>query len=253
MKKSFKLLLIAVVAFLVMIPSALALSVEKIPTYKREKLEVALENTKIDYDFKHTYDKDHVQMYLFYGDGCQYCHNFLKFAASSLMEKYNDSLDIYVFEVWNNKDNADLYRGVAKQLEQEANGVPFIVVGQKSFSGYIDSYDEKIMAAIDEEIDSKDRIDVVEQYIDKYGFGQHFDEPEEPEEPEEPDSPPHYYGHDDPEFEIEYDDYDPFPVILFTLIIIVSIVAIPAVIILIIVIVVIILARNSSKKKNNTQ
>ena len=45
-----------------------------------------------------------------------------------------------------------------------AGGVPYIVIGDKVFPGYADSYNEDIKAAIDELYDSKDRYDVFEEY-----------------------------------------------------------------------------------------
>ena len=176
MKKKYKLLIVAVLAFLFMIPSAFALSIEKAPTkYTQKVLEEALESEKIDYDFEHEYSNKHVKMYLFYGKGCYYCHNFLEFAASNLMDKYNDSLDIYAYEVWFETNNKELYDGVAKLIDEKPDGVPFIVIGETSFSGYSDDYDEKIFAAIDKEIENKNRVDMVETYITKYGYGQDYD------------------------------------------------------------------------------
>lgn len=251
MKKSFKLLLIAVIAFLVMIPSALALSIDKAPSkYNKQKLETALEKEKITYDFKHTYSDDHVKLYLFYGDGCSYCKRFLEFASKTLMTKYNDSLDIYTFEVWYDDNNQQLYTEIAKELKKSADGVPFMVVGEDSFTGYISTDNDRIMAAIDEQIETKTRVDFVDDFInngndtydadDDHGQG-HFDYDD------------HYFDDYDDHDIIEYEDYNPMPVILFTLIVIISIIAIPVVIVIIIVVVVIILANNSSKKKNNTQ
>jgi hypothetical protein len=52
---------------------------------------------------------------------------------------------------------------VAKELGTEASGVPFIVIGDKYFSGFsATSSPEKIKEAIKEQYDNKDYQDVVE-------------------------------------------------------------------------------------------
>lgn len=79
-----------------------------------------------------------VDLYLFLGDGCPHCAQeeiFLK----SMESKYPD-LRIQRFEVWEHQNNARLMLEVAKKLQTNIGGVPFTVVGDKSFVGFDESY-----------------------------------------------------------------------------------------------------------------
>ncbi len=79
-----------------------------------------------------------VDLYFFWGDGCPHCTKeeiFLKRIES----KYPD-LRIQRFEIWEHQDNARLMLDVAKTLQTNIGGVPFTVVGDKSFVGFDESY-----------------------------------------------------------------------------------------------------------------
>ena len=55
-------------------------------------------------------------------------------------------------------------------MGSEAGGVPYIIIGDKVFPGYAESYDEDIKTAIKELYDSEEKYDVFEEYnkaIDK--------------------------------------------------------------------------------------
>ncbi len=83
-------------------------------------------------------DTASTNLYLFWGDGCPHCAKeevFLK----SIESKYPD-LRIQRFEVWNHKDNASLMMAVAKQLNTSIGGVPFTIIGDKTFVGFDESY-----------------------------------------------------------------------------------------------------------------
>lgn len=105
--------------------------------------------------------KEPVNVYLFYGEGCPYCEAAIEF-FDSIEEKYGSKFDLIKYEVWYNSDNSALMKDVASKLNQTVKGVPFIVIGEQSFPGYAESYNEKILAAIDELYNSEDRFDVLE-------------------------------------------------------------------------------------------
>ena len=50
---------------------------------------------------------------------------------------------------------------VAKKLNVDASGVPFIVIGDKSFTGYSESMNEEIKAAIKDQFNNKKYKDIV--------------------------------------------------------------------------------------------
>lgn len=90
-----------------------------------------------------------VNLYLFYGDGCPHCEEFMEHLE--VLEKdaqMKDMFNVVKLEVWYNEDNANLMNEVASALNTTANGVPFYVIGDKFFSGYAASMDTEINDAI---------------------------------------------------------------------------------------------------------
>ena len=69
------------------------------------------------------------------------------------------------YEVWYDSNNAELMSNIASFLNVEATGVPFIIIGEKTFVGYGESYDSEIKDAIKKlyETDVKKRYDVLEE------------------------------------------------------------------------------------------
>lgn len=101
-----------------------------------------------------SFSDDKINLYLFWGDGCGYCEgliNFLENIDSEYSEKYN----IYLFEVWKNPDNHQLMENYAETLDYRVNGVPFLIVGKKAFSGFSSSMEQRIKDAINSEFDSR--------------------------------------------------------------------------------------------------
>ena len=116
----------------------------------------------INADEKKTEEKNKVNIYLFRGEGCPHCAEaeewFKELAKDEEYSKYYELVD---YEVWYDENNGKLMDEVAKELGTEANGVPFIVVGKKYFSGYSSEMNEDIKKAIKEAYDDKDYKDVV--------------------------------------------------------------------------------------------
>ena len=92
-------------------------------------------------------------MYLFWGDGCVHCHN-LKIFLNDLEPKYKDMFDLYAFEVWGNPDNQTLMGRFAKAMGDSPKGVPYLIVGDQSFSGFSSSMEDDIIQAIIDEFKS---------------------------------------------------------------------------------------------------
>lgn len=123
-----------------------------------EAEEMTLENK----DYKET--SKQVTIYLFRGQGCGYCRNFITF-LNSISKEYGDKFKLVSFEVWNNQENNDLMKEVSKFTGEEAGGVPYIIIGEKVFGGYIDSWNDQIKAAIDEEYKAGSKYDVFEEMV----------------------------------------------------------------------------------------
>ena len=104
-------------------------------------------------------------MYLFWGDGCVHCHN-LKIFLNDLEPKYKDMFELYAFEVWGNPDNQTLMGRFAKTMGDSPKGVPYLVVGDKSFNGFSEKMEEDIIQAIIDEFKSDVKHDVFKNLED---------------------------------------------------------------------------------------
>ena len=88
-----------------------------------------------------------VPLYFFRGDGCSYCAKAEEW-FESIKEEYGSYFEIKDYETWYNKDNAELMNEVAKARGETVNGVPYIIVGNKSWNGFSDDYKEAILSEI---------------------------------------------------------------------------------------------------------
>ena len=105
-----------------------------------------------------------INVYIFRGEGCPHCEEAIEWFEGTLAndEEYKNLYKLVKYEVWYDESNADLMDGVAKELGTEASGVPFIVVGEKYFSGFsAESSPEELKNAIKEAYDNEDYQDVV--------------------------------------------------------------------------------------------
>lgn len=107
-------------------------------------------------------DSKKVNIYIFRGSSCGHCFEAIDHFASIYKDE-GKYFNIKTYEVWNNTDNNDLMKKVADKLGDEVSGVPYIVVGKKSWNGYASSYDDEIMNEVKSEYkkDKKDRFDAV--------------------------------------------------------------------------------------------
>ncbi len=132
--------------------------------YKTLNLEETLAEEGIEKkftDYKET--DDQVIIYLFRGKGCAYCRKFLEF-LNGITDEYGKYFKLVSFESWYNEENSNLLGEISTFMGEQASGVPYIIIGDKVFGGYTESYDESIKTAIKTLYDSKDRYDVFEEY-----------------------------------------------------------------------------------------
>ena len=99
-----------------------------------------------------------VPLYFFRGEGCPHCQEAEEWFAS-IEEELGSYFKIVDYETWYNSDNADLMSKVEKARGEEAGGVPYIIIGDKSWIGFADDYKEEIKAQIkavyDQEVDAR--------------------------------------------------------------------------------------------------
>ena len=111
-------------------------------------------------DYKESEDK--INIYLFRGNGCGHCKNFITFLYENIDElgKY---FNLVSYEIFYNQDNSKLMSEVSKFFGEEATGVPYIVIGDKYFAGFGEGLKEDIKKAIKDLYEEKDRYDVFEE------------------------------------------------------------------------------------------
>lgn len=107
-----------------------------------------------------------VKIYFFRGEGCPHCADAEEF-FNSIEEEYGQYYKILDYETWYDSDNADLLQKVGEVRKEKISGVPYILIGDKSWSGYDDSYADDIKEAIKSEYekDVADRYDIA-NYVD---------------------------------------------------------------------------------------
>ena len=97
---------------------------------------------------------------MFRGDTCSYCLKAVTY-FSTIVDNYGDKFNLITYEVWKNSDNAKLMDEVAKTLGEEPNGVPYIIIGDKSFTGYSEEMNSQIESQINKVYKQTDRYDVM--------------------------------------------------------------------------------------------
>jgi len=159
MKKILGLIIIVLSTFSLITITKAATDVS---IYKTETLKEACESDGIKFDHP-TYkeNEEKINIYIFRGDGCSYCHSLLTY-LESIVDEYGQYFNVISFEVWNNSDNSKLMDEVAKYFEDTKIGVPYTIIGDKSFIGYASSMNNEIIDAIMKLYESKDRFDVFE-------------------------------------------------------------------------------------------
>ena len=100
-----------------------------------------------------------VNVYFFRGEGCSHCAE-AKAWFKSIEEEYGSYFKIVDYETWYNQENAELMKTVAKARNEEANGVPYIIIGNQSWNGFTQSYGDEMI----EKIKSEYEIAVDERY-----------------------------------------------------------------------------------------
>lgn len=135
--KKYLLLIVAVLGLLIM------------PNVKAEELPEVTDHEK-------------VKVYLFRGEGCSHCYDFLTYFIDTYKD-YEDYFEIVVYESWKNSANQELMLAVKEKVGEDVDiAVPFIVVGSNyEITGFNDEIGEKIIATALKEYQSDKYSDLV--------------------------------------------------------------------------------------------
>lgn len=103
-------------------------------------------------------NNEKVNIYLFYSKICPHCQKEEKY-FETLKEKYQDKINIYTYEVTENKTNNEIMKSLKKELKENSQGVPFTIIGSKTFLGYDESLNERIENTIESYLDENTKTD----------------------------------------------------------------------------------------------
>lgn len=147
--------------FVVMI-SLFVLPISVLADKNNSKNEDIESNEKID-DEESDKKKSKVKVYFFHGDGCPHCADAEEF-FDSLEDEYGDLFEVVAYETWYNEENSALLEEIGETREETITGVPYILIGNKSWAGYASDYDDEIIDAIKDEYSTpdKDRYDIMD-------------------------------------------------------------------------------------------
>lgn len=150
--KKFKLYL-AIIMCLLMIP--FTVFADEADTDSKDEATTEEKDTKSE-------DSKKVKIYFFRGEGCPHCAEAEEF-FDSIKDEYGEYYTIVDYETWYNTENADLLQKVGKARDEEISGVPYILIGNKSWSGYSSDMNDEIISTIKSEYekDVADRYDIM--------------------------------------------------------------------------------------------
>lgn len=109
-------------------------------------------------------DAKEVHLYLFYGYTCPVCENLREFLKEF---KDDEEVVIHEFEVYQNSENLVYLSKVKEMYNQNRDGVPFLVIGDKALFGYSESRKTRIRNYISK-YKSEDYYDRVGVYLGLY-------------------------------------------------------------------------------------
>lgn len=88
-----------------------------------------------------------VDVTMFYGNGCPHCAKEEKY-LKVLEKQLGQNINVQTYEVWDNKENNELLTKVRTTLNDKEEGVPFTVIGNKTFNGFSDKIAKEIKQTI---------------------------------------------------------------------------------------------------------
>lgn len=90
--------------------------------------------------------KEHVRLYLFWGDGCPHCAAEKEFLST--LEKKFINLEIIKYEVWLDEENNNLLKEISAKTNRTLKGVPVTIIGPTIINGFSDKTEQEIKRAI---------------------------------------------------------------------------------------------------------
>ena len=118
-----------------------------------------------------TEESKEVKVYLFRGETCPHCQEAEEW-FQSIEAEYGSYFEIVDYETWEHEENVDIFREVLKARgeyvsDEESLGVPYILIGDKSWNGFTEEYEQEIIDQIKQVFaqDVSERYDIM-KYIE---------------------------------------------------------------------------------------
>ncbi|MEE3343347.1 MAG: hypothetical protein VZS44_04575 [Bacilli bacterium] len=109
------------------------------------------------------FDDKKINIYFFWGDGCPHCEEEYEF-WDSIIKEYKDKINcIYGMEVWKNKKNAKSLKEFADFKKEKVKGVPYTIIGDKTFIGFDKSMKKQMKKKIDELYEAGNNYDIYKE------------------------------------------------------------------------------------------
>lgn len=114
------------------------------------------ENSKIHLD-NVVYDRNKVNVYLFYLDTCIYCHQELDY-FENIQTEYEEYFTLHAIEISSESNHKIMEIFASKMGDDDNGGVPYTIIGRKTITGFGEETEAEIINAIMSE--HKDSYDV---------------------------------------------------------------------------------------------
>ena len=176
-QKTKKRIILSLISVIIIILSVIlyfmSSSMNQVKTHQEEnKQNQTSKNTQTNIEFSKMTEKDikssknKVNVYVFWGDGCPHCKHLAQFFDSNKSE-LKDKMNLYTFEVWKDSTNLKFMKEFGKFLGETPQGVPYMIISNKTFSGFAESDEEtkdEIINLIKHDYQNSSKIDKYQEY-----------------------------------------------------------------------------------------
>ena len=155
MKKNFLVISLLLLLFIVIV-----ICLFVIPRLSTKEITFELKDMQVE-DVE--YDKNTINIYLFYGDGCPHCEEMIAY-LNTLSNSLKRKINLYTFEVWYNEESYQLLMDLGTYIDVTPKNIPFLFIGDTYYEGFNKQDKEEIKKTIQKYIKSKGKKDVFKEY-----------------------------------------------------------------------------------------
>ncbi len=114
--------------------------------------------------------KNKVTVYIFTQTTCPHCKEAKAFFKKLKQNgEYKNLFELRNLDIKAHSELSSLYDAVAEKMDDDASGVPYIIIGDKTFEGYGSSSDEAIKNAIKDTYNTEDYVSPIKDIVGDNG------------------------------------------------------------------------------------